>query len=209
MYNKPTELRPKLTVAVALDYPEAAEILVSFPDRWELVHQIRRADGTSLYIAGFPPSQEEPRRDKFYGLPPEINLTLTTYRLYKFFQPWPMPSIIVGWDEITGTGQVERMGDLKIQLQPLGQAQAWCGDQFGVIWECYFHETRRREADWQDELLAFWRAVEKDIGVEKVFAEPHEPTFEEDYTGFLARLGYVPDPDYPRWWSKEKGTRAP
>ena len=201
MTNEPTELREKLTVAVAIDYPEAAEILVSFPDEWELVHQMRRGD-TPLYIAAMQPREEEPRRDHFYGLIPEINLELTTYRLYKFFRPWPMPSIIVGWDEIKGTGRVEKVGHLKIQLQPLGQAQAWYGQQFGVIWECYFHETRRQEANWQDELQVFWHAVERDIGVANIFTDPHEPTFEEGYTDFLTRLGYAPDRDHPPWWSK-------
>ena len=72
--------RLKLTSAVILDYPGAAEILVSFPDEWELVHQLSRGDNP-LYIAGMPPSREEPRRDHFYGLSPEINLEATTYRL--------------------------------------------------------------------------------------------------------------------------------
>lgn len=114
-------LRLKLTVAAAIDYPAASEILVSFPGKWELIHQMRRED-TPLCIAAMPPSQESPRPDHFYGLTPEISLELTTYRLYKFFQPWPMPSIIASWDQATGTGRVEKMGDIKIQLQPFGQA---------------------------------------------------------------------------------------
>jgi len=93
MEREPLPLRLKLRVAASIDYPAASEILVSFPDKWELIHQMRRGDRT-LYIAAMPPSEESPRRDHFYGLPPEINLELTTYRLDKFFQPWPMPSII-------------------------------------------------------------------------------------------------------------------
>jgi hypothetical protein len=34
----PFPLKPKLTVAVGLDYPAASEVLVSFPDQWELIH---------------------------------------------------------------------------------------------------------------------------------------------------------------------------
>jgi hypothetical protein len=108
--REPIHLRSKLTVAVGIDYPAAAEVLVSFPDQWELVHQLRRAGSSPVYIAGFPLSREEPRRDHFYGLPPEINLELVTYRLYKFFEPWPMPSVIVGWDETRGTGQGKKWG---------------------------------------------------------------------------------------------------
>jgi hypothetical protein len=199
--QEPLALRTKLTAAAAIDYPTAFEIMVSFPDKWELVHQMARED-TSLYIAGMPSRWEEPSRDHFHGLPPGINLELDTYRLYRFFQPQPLPSFCVSWDEMTRVGRVEEPKDFKIQLQPLGQAQAWYGQEFGVIWECYLHETRRREAHWEDELLAFWRAVEEDIGVEKIFTEPLEPTFEEGYTDFLSRLGYVPDPAYPDWWSK-------
>jgi len=195
------EPRLKLTVAASIDYPAASDILVSYPDQWELIHHLRRED-THLYIAAMPPSQEGPRRDNFYGLSPEINVTLTTYRLYRFFQPWPMPSVIASWDETTGTGRVEGQGDLKIQLQPLGQAQAWFGHTFGVLWECYFHETRRREPNWQDELYTIWQTVEQDMGVAKLFTQPHEPTFAEGYTDFLSRLGYAPSLAYPRWWSK-------
>jgi hypothetical protein len=34
----PLPFKEKLTMAVAVDYPAASEILVSFPDQWELVH---------------------------------------------------------------------------------------------------------------------------------------------------------------------------
>lgn len=194
-------MKEKLTTAVAIDHPAAAEILVSFPDKWELVHKMMRGD-TPLYIAGMPPSEEEPRRDHFYGLPVEINLEVSTYRQYKMFEPWQMPSFYVSWDDAAGAGRVEKPKDLKIQLQQLGQAQAWYGKQHGVIWECYFHETRRRAKTWEEELAAFWQTVERDMAVGKVFTEPREPTFEEGFTKFLNRLGYSPDPDYPRWWSK-------
>jgi hypothetical protein len=111
----PFPIKPKLRVAVAIDYPHASDILVSFPDQWELIHQVRRAD-TPLYVAGLPVSQERPSRDQFYGLLPEVNLSLASYRLYKLFQPWPMPSVIVGFDAATGIGRVEKMGDLKVHL---------------------------------------------------------------------------------------------
>ena len=201
MEREPRPQTLKLADAASMDYPAASEILVSFPDRWELVQPISMMD-TLLYLAAMPPSQEWTRRDRFYGLTPEVNLELDTYRLYRFFQPLPVPSVIVSWDEATGTGRVERMGDLKMQLRPVGQAQTWKGPTYGVLWECYFHETGRRAATWQDELHQFWRAVEEDMGVARIFTQPHEPTFEEGYTGFLGRLGYAPDPACPEWWSK-------
>ena len=200
MEREPLPLKLKLRVAASIDYPAASEVLVSFPDQWELIYQMRRED-TPLYIAAMPPSQEQPRRDHFYGLLPEINLELTTYRLYKFFQPWPMPSVIASLDETTGTGQVLKGGDLKIQLQPFGQAQAWLGQTCGVLWECYLHETART-ANWQETLYEIWQAVERDMKVARIFTQPHEPTFEEGYPDFLSRLGYQPDPESPRWWSK-------
>jgi hypothetical protein len=201
MEREPRPRRQKLADVAAREYPAASEIMMSFPDRWELVRHINGGD-IPLYLAAMPPSQERTHHNRFYGLAPEINSELSTHRLYNFFQPWPVPSVIVSWNEATGMGQVERMGDLKIQFRPIGQAQIWKGQNFGMIWECYFHETRRREAHWQNELHEFWKAVEEDMGVAKVFTQPHEPTFERGYTDFLSRLGYAPDPAYPEWWSK-------
>jgi hypothetical protein len=94
------------------------------------------------------------------------------------------------------------MGDLKMQLRPVGQAQIWKGQTYGALWECYFHETRRRTANWQAELCEFWRAFEEDMGVARIFTQPHEPTFEQGYTEFLGRLGYAPDQACHEWWSK-------
>ncbi len=186
---------------MSLDYPAASEILVSFPDKWELIHQMER-ESTPLYIAAMPPSQEQPRQGHFYGLTPEINSELTTYRLYRFFRPWLMPSVTVAWDEAAGEGQVVGGGPLTIQLQPLGQAQAWIGQTCGVLWENYLHETARRKANWQETLYEIWQAVEKNMEVGKIFTQPHEPAFEGDYTEFLSRLDYHPDPESPGWWSK-------
>jgi hypothetical protein len=171
MEREPRPRTLKLADAASEDYPAASEILVSFPDRWELVQPMSLGD-TLLYVAAMPPSQERARCNRFHGLAPEVNLELNTYRLYSFFQPWPIPSVIVSWDEATGTGWVERVADLKMQLRPVGQAQIWKGPTCGVLWECYFHETRRRAANWQDELYQFWRAVEEDMGVARIFTQP-------------------------------------
>jgi hypothetical protein len=51
----PFPLKPKLTVAVGLDYPAASEVLVSFPDQWDLIYLTQWED-TPLYIAGLPVS---------------------------------------------------------------------------------------------------------------------------------------------------------
>lgn len=79
------------------------------------------------------------------------------------------------------------MKDLKIQMQPVGQAQVWRGEREAVLWECYLHETARATG-WQEELAAFWRAVEKDIAAPKIFTQPQEPTFPEGYQAFLRQL---------------------
>ena len=193
-------LRPKLVAAVSKDYPAASEILVNFPDKWELICQIEGKE-TFLYVAAMPPVPGQPRRYHFYSLTPGINLELTTYRLYRFFQPWPMPSVIVSWDKAAGIGQVKKIGDLKIQLRPVGQAQAWFGRTFGVLWECYLNEAGRK-ADWQETLYEIWQAIEKDMKVAWIFTQPREPTFQEGYTDFLSSLGYEPDSETQGWWSK-------
>ncbi len=199
-------LREKLTVAAAIDYPTASEIVVSFPDRWELVSCFRQQskfyDNVRLYVAAFPPSEERSRPNHFSGLPPEINRSLTSYRLYKLFQPWPQPILPLAWDERKGVGRVLAGGSLRVQLQPIGQAQVWTGESCAVLWEAFLNETGRRGDAWPSDLAQFWYDVEDDLGVNKVFAQPREPTFERGYPQFLEHLGYTPDPDFERWWSK-------
>lgn len=217
-----TPLKPKLRTAVSLDYPTASEILVSFPDEWEVIGSIKRDDQT-LYVAGLDKETEQPRRDHFYGLSPEVNMALTHYRHYKLFQPWPMPTIVASFDPATGTGEVIGGGHLKVQLREIGQAQAWSGQQAAVVWECYCSELARTgNTKWQEELAAFWQAVEGDVSTDNgdgketsaatttdttpytLYTQPHEPTFEEGYEEFLGRLGYAPDTEFPKWWSKHK-----
>jgi hypothetical protein len=192
----------KLVTAVTTDFPEAREVLVSYPDQWELIHSWRRQDWP-LYAAGLPPTQERPRRDHFRGLPPAINLALTTYRAYKLFEPWPQHVIPVHWDPAQGEGRVAPGGYFNVRLQPIAKAQVWTGDRYGLIWECYAVDSQRRE-HWQAELATFWRAVEHDMDVAKTFTQPHEPAFPDGYTDFLSALGYQPDADYPLWWSRER-----
>jgi hypothetical protein len=191
----------KLVETVAQDYP-AAEILVSFPDKWELVHRFNQ-DDKLLYVAKFPSSQERVRSDHFLGLSPEINRSLTEYRMYKLFQPWPQPLLQVMWDQIKGEGQILGEAGLRVQLQPIGESQVWKGATQAVLWECFLYENRQQQEGWQEELAQLWRIVEEDIRVKTIFTQPHDPSFEEEvYTDFLSRLGYAPDPDFERWWSK-------
>ncbi len=202
--------REKLTTSIARLYPEASEILVSFPDDWELVASIDMPEGrgTPLYVAAMPESMERTSRDHFHGLAPEINLSLTRYRLYKFFQPWPMPTLFVDWNAWQGRGKVVGRGETKINLHPVGQAQTWTGDKFGVLWECFIDEPRRK-GNWQGLLRELWQRVEEDMRVEKVFTLPQEPTFEKGYQDFLSGLGYAPDLEASGWWSKSLEPRTP
>lgn len=198
---EPWPLSEKLITAVMIDFPEVQEVLVSFPDAWELVRSFPRQE-IPLYAAALPWETEKPRRDHFYGLSAEINLTLTQYRQYKLFQPWPQPVIPVAWDVEKGEGRVVRGGRLNVRLQPIAEAQVWAGNLFGLVWECYPTQSQRREG-WQAELAAFWRAVEADMRVAKLFTQPHDPALPEGYTDFLDALGYAPDREFARWWSKQ------
>lgn len=191
----------QLLTRVSQDYPNS-EILMSFPDRWELIHRFKRGY-TPLYIAGLPPSREPTRDNQFAGLSAEINRSLDTYRQYKLFEPQTAVQFNMAWDVGKGRGQIIGGRGLQVQLQQLGQAQIWKGEREAVIWECFFHENRCGGIDWLNELTIFWLAVERDMGVKRIFTEPHEPTFQEGYTDFLSRLGYAPNPDYERWWSKQ------
>jgi hypothetical protein len=200
--DEPPRFRQKLVTVVAADFPAAREVLVSYPDQWELIGSWRRQDWP-LYAAGLPPTPERPRRDHFRGLPPAINLALTTYRAYKLFEPWPQHVIPVHWDPVQSQGRVAPGGHFHVRLQPIAKAQVWTGADVGLIWECYTTESRRRE-HWQEELATFWRAVEHDMDVVKTLTQPHEPAFPDGYTDFLSALGYQPDADYPLWWSRER-----
>lgn len=118
------------------DFPGASEVLVSFPDQWEFIDVVRHAGG-QMYLAGFPIERAFIGREHFEGLPPEINVDLVFYRLYKFFQPWPMPLVIEEWNDREGEGRVIGDRGFKLQLQPVGQSQAWFGLNHAVLWECY------------------------------------------------------------------------
>ena len=190
-----------LVEAAAADYP-GAEIVVSFPDAWQLVHRFRQAD-TRHYVAGMPPSPERPRGDHFLGLPREVNLSLNTYRLYKLFTPRSVPLFHVAWDSRVGQGRIIGASRQRVHLQPLGQAQAWQGETEAVLWEGFLFEPARQREDWPETLAHFWQVVERDLGANRIFTQPHEPTFEAGYTEFLRTLGYTPDPNQERWWRKE------
>lgn len=200
MASAPLPSSEKLTVAAAKDYP-GAEVLVSFPDSWQFVHRFQSAD-EPRYVAGFPPNYEKSKSNQFPGLPAEINRSLTIYRLYRLFEPWPTPLLQVVWDEGKHEGRILDGCRLRIQLHPIGQAQVWKGKSFGVFWEGFVYESRQHRENWQEELGLFWQAVERDMGVSRIFTQPHEPTFKEGYTEFLDRLGYAPHPRFERWWSK-------
>lgn len=199
---QPAPFTEKLLTAVQLDFPAASEILVSFPEEWELIQVLKRDDG-SLYAAALPVQVERVDQDQFHGLSPAINRTLNRYRHYKLFEPWPTPVLPISWDPVKGEGRVARGGRLDVRLQPIAQAQAWMGTLFGVLWECYWFDPRRAD-HWQTELKAFWQAVEADMPVVKLFTQPQEPAFPAGYPEFLAALGYQPDRDFPAWWSKER-----
>ncbi len=108
-------INPKLRAAVAVDYPEASEILVSFPEKWELVGTIKRGD-YDLYVGAFPREVERPRRDHFHGLSAEVNRAANTHSHHKLFQPWPQPSIIAEFDPESGVGRVAGQGYLRVQM---------------------------------------------------------------------------------------------
>lgn len=187
-----------------MDFPASSEVLVSFPEQWEFIDKVEHAGG-QIYIAGFPIERAFTGRDHFEGLPAEINVDLVFYRLYKFFQPWPMPQIIVEWDQSKEEGRVIGDRGFKLQLQPAGQAQAWFGVSHAVLWEAYFAESRRF-ANWQNVLADVWGVVETDLDAPKIFTAPHEPTFPEGYREFLTRLGYAPNAEHSLWWSKRRET---
>ena len=199
--RRPLPHSKKLITVASADYPTATEIVVSFPEEWDLVHTIKDSSN-HLYVAGMPRSVERARSDHFYGLSPEINRTLTTYRLYKLFRPRMVPHFQVAWNSYHGEGRIIGGAGTKVHLYPLGQAQIWQGEASAVLWEVYLFDAYRQRSDGLDILAAFWQAVERDLAVAKVFTAPHEPAFAGDYPGFLRWLGYAPDPEFERWWSK-------
>lgn len=173
---------------------------MSFPDQWDHIETVRNGEHP-LYLAGFPLERARTHRDHFAGLGPEINVSLVFYRLYKFFQPWPMRQVTIEWDQSRSHGRVMGSQEGKLQPQPIGQAQAWFGLDYAILWECYF-DLSRRTANWEEALAEVWRRVEWDIGASKIFTPPSEPSFEADYTDYLKKLGYEVDTENVRWWSK-------
>lgn len=197
-------LRPKLIQAVAADFPHASEILLEFPDEWLLTAHL--AGEPPLYIGGWT-HEERVRSDHFRHLPQEVNASLTHYTLYRFFEPWPMPSLLVAWNAGTGSGRVIKPTGFNVQMQALGQAQIWHGDTDAVLWECYYYASGREDTGWEGRLAQVWQQVENDIGARVFYTLPHEPAWpagRASYQEFLRRLGYAPASQSLIWWSKRR-----
>lgn len=192
----------KLIEVARRDFPQASDVLVSFPSEWEFIDTVER-EGQRLYVAGFPIERAQLSRHHFEGLAPEINVSLVFYRLYKFFQPWPMPQVRVEWNARRQRGRVTDLTGWRLQLQPVGQAQAWFGVDHGVLWECYF-DSSRRDVNRLENLEEVWQRVEEDVGAPKLFTLPYEPAFEGNYTDYLQRQGFRQDTENAGWWSKRR-----
>jgi len=50
----------------------------------------------------------------------------------------------IAWNSQVGEGRIIGRSGLQVQLQPVGQAQIWTGDAYGVLWECYGFEPQRQ-----------------------------------------------------------------
>lgn len=190
----------KLVERVSADLG-VSDVAVSFPERWEFVTALAWQDAP-LYVAPLPSSEDHPSRNHFPELSADVNLSLTDYRLYKFYRPWPMPRLFVSWDSAQGRGRVTGVGESRIQLHSIGQAQVWKGKEYGVLWECYLFDSSR-EANWERVLTELWGAVEQAAAVQRLYTPGHEPAFETGYLEFLSGLGYLPLDDKTLWWVKD------
>jgi hypothetical protein len=135
--------------------------------------------------------------DKKWGAPTVIHDGVTVAKDIELSDPFENMGAQLLKEAATKTNEVA--GDSTTTATVL--AQVWHGDRDAVLWECYMSEQARME-NWQEELADFWQAVERDVGVERFFTQPHEPTFIEGYRKFLRRPGYAPDTTYDSWWSK-------
>lgn len=198
MDGEPLPRGLKLIAVVTADFPKACEIAVSYPDQWELINKTWRQT-TPLYISALPTQREPPDPKRYHGLSSEVNRDLVNSRLYRLFYPWPLPVNTFSWDPET-SGPKKRKRDFKVQLTPIGYAQAWFGGIYGVVIECSIIKVAR-ESNWIEELGVFWQAVRRDMGVKKVFTRANSQAWGEDYRKVLAHLGFAPDRNYPMWWS--------
>ena len=113
-----------------------------------------------------------------------------------------VPHFQVTWNSYHGEGRIIGGAGTKVHLHPLGQAQIWQGETYGLIWEAYLFDAYRHQPAGLDPLAAFWQAVENDLAVTKIFTAPYEPAFDGDYPRVLRYLGYAPDPAFERWWRR-------
>ncbi len=90
---------------VKVDFPDASELLVEFPDKWVAIARLTD-ENEPLYVAVWTEKEHNP---DFHGL----KLGLTHYSLVRFFQPFPMPSVYVAWNTQKGVGEVIGHGDLQ------------------------------------------------------------------------------------------------
>ena len=192
-------LHTKLIDQVRTDFPDAKDIVVSYPETWNTLRRVIH-DHLIFYIAATDPVAESPRHNRFYGLSSDINRSLTTYRLYHFFRPHPRPIFTTNWNPGKDTGNILELTQQSLQLQTIGHAQAWFGGLHAVIWECFFHAPIPTWPGWKDHLAICWNTVEFDTGAHTILTQPNEPTWETGYDIFLKHLGFNPSSQYPHWW---------
>jgi hypothetical protein len=182
-----------LSAAIKENYPAVARIIMPLLDRWEFVHRID--NGVSfLYVASLPVAKFVAEPDEYYDLPPAINLQLHYLKLYSLFQP-----NIAGNDTDSLSHPLKQHNGFDVQIVLQGEAKAWFGKNLGIIQHCRVHKNSDLD---NNVAYMFWRSVEYDIHVNKIFTPTIGVFWDNNYTQFLSRLGYVMEPKYDGWWSK-------
>jgi hypothetical protein len=186
---------------VSREYPSGTKIHLGNLVEFEFVQELRKS-GELLYVAALPTHKEQPQQGRVPGLSPEINVTLTQFRMYKLLRAVPTFTSPYKTTMKQNRNIIMKNRCIDIRLESIGDAQTWTGVEFGIVWECFIY-TGSRDKNWQLVLTPFWQAVEKSMNVSKIFTLPHDPAYPVGYKPFLRRFGYAQDTDFSFWWSKK------
>lgn len=135
---------------------------------------------------------------------------LKNYELIKFRIRFGTPKIQISIGQVPEhsgetqlLGKVSEVSGIKSNTTEIGRAQIWYGNNDGVIWECYPHNSVLETFgfDYKKILDLFWETIEKrmeKLGIKTIFTHDDDPIYRNkkasmstsDFQDFLNERGY-------------------
>lgn len=161
-------------------------------------------EGRFFFLAGYALERMHGGESRSYrGLASVENAGLHTARHYKILEAWPQPiiGVIGGVGGMTTTGPADASAAVPVRMAQIGSAEAWWGDEAGVIWEVLLNEDVRAGLGTSFDLVykSLWQTLGRELeaqGCRAIATEGRDPAFDEAwYVAHLEGLGYALEAD--------------